>query len=232
MEIVVVIIMVLVSLSLMLKLTYLPLFGKLIICLITALFIGVEWTNASTQSKTQIAYWLQTPDLMLDIAVLITVDVAMQITFCILNAKSIAGDKLSKSECIIRVCTMWLPGILIYPTMFALLVEVIFSFPGIDFRTIGWALAAIVFLVMVLMPSIIKWIIPEKDLRLELIFMLNTIIALLGVIVTVNGRTAVTYDGAVEWLPLIAFVALLAGGLLLGIVLFNYTNNKKISKIK
>ncbi len=163
MEILVIIIMILVSLSLLLKLTYLPLYGKLIICLLSALFIGLNWENAATQSKTQIADWLQNPDLMLDVAVLLTIDVAMQIAFCIINAKRLAGEKLSKSDQVIRQVTLWIPGILIFPTLFALLVEVIFSFPGLDFSTIAWSLAAIVFLFIGSLPFLIKWIIPEND---------------------------------------------------------------------
>lgn len=232
MEIVVIIIMILVSLSLMLKLTYLPLYGQLIICLISALFIGMGWENASAQSKTQIADWLQNPELMLDIAVLLTIDVAMQTAFCILNAKRLAGERLSKRENVIYECTLWIPGILIFPTLFSLLVEVIFSFPGVDFRTIGWTMGTIVFIVMGILPSFIKWILPEMDLRLELIFMLNAIIALLGVIVTVNGQTAINHEETVEWRPLLGVIAILAMGLLAGILLFNYTNNKKLSKIK
>lgn len=232
MDTVILIIMVLTGCSLILKLTYLPIYGRVIICLVSGLYIVLTRDFASVQSKTQIAEWIQNPGLMLDIAVLLTIDVAMQITFCILQAKKISGDKLSRMELIVCQTTLWFPGILIFPTLLALLVEVIFSFPGIDFDTLAWTLGGTVFVIGVGLSFLIKDIIPEKDLRLELIFMVNSLIALLGVVATVNGRTAVTGTNEIEWDALWGAVSLSIAGAVAGFFLFKRNNNKKISHIK
>lgn len=233
MEIVIIIIMCLVSFSLMLKLTYLPTKGVFLIALLCALFTGFSWESAVEQSKTQIADWLQNPELMLDMAVLLTIDVLLQISFCIFNAEYIAGDKLSKTAKILRRVTLWIPGILIFPTLYALLVEVIFSCPGVDFATIAWTLAVVVLTIGMVLPLGIKLIIPERDLRLELMFMVNALIALLGVVATVNGRTAVTGTNSIDLQALVGVIGLLLIGALIGLIIFKFKKAKiaKIAKI-
>jgi hypothetical protein len=34
----------------------------------------------------------------------------------------------------------------------------------------------------------VRWLVPEKELRLEVFFLSNALIAILGIIATVNGR--------------------------------------------
>ena len=82
MEIVVTVIMLLVMLGFILKLTWHGLIGRSVLALVCALFIGLVWEYAAGQSKTQIAAWLQEPELMLDTSVLLTVDVFFQPCGC------------------------------------------------------------------------------------------------------------------------------------------------------
>ena len=52
-------------------------------------------------------------------------------------------------------------------------------------------------------------LIPEKEIRLELLFMINLLIAALGIVATVNGRTAATGTNHVEWTALAGVFAIL-----------------------
>lgn len=221
-----------VSFSFLLKLTWQSLIGRGILCGVMALFLGMVWEYAVNQSKTQIADWLENPELMLDISVILTIDVFFQATFCILSARKLFGDKMSRVEEIIRQITLWFPGLLIFPTLFAMLVEMIFSFTGVDFAFIAWTTAGGVFLLFPLLSYLLQWILPEKDLRLELMFMINALVAILGVIATVNGRTAVKGTNSVEWDSLAGILVILAGGAFAGTIIYNYRNRKLISKIK
>lgn len=232
MELVLIVIMLLVCFSLVLKLTYLPLLGRLAVCLACALFIVSVRAVAARQSGAQIADWIQNPGLMLDVAVLLTLDVVLQSAFCILSAKTVAGEKMSKAGAFLRQFTLWVPGILILPALFALLLEVLFSFPGENLAVLAWTLASLVFLAGLGLPFLIAKFIPEADLRLELIFMVNAMIALLGVVATVNGRTAVAGVDNVEWRPLLGVVLLLALGAAFGYFYFRYNNHKKLSHRK
>ena len=71
-----------------------------------------------------------------------------------------------------------------------MLVAIIFSMPGADFDTIGWISGAAVMTATPVLAYGLKFILPETDLRLELIFLINLLIATLGIVATVNGRTA------------------------------------------
>lgn len=77
-----------------------PWAGRFASCIVAAVFILATYGAASTQSKTQIADWLSQPELMLDTSVWLTIDVAFQICFCILAAKSI-NSKLHRQQRIV-----------------------------------------------------------------------------------------------------------------------------------
>lgn len=220
------IIMLLVSFSSLLKLTFLPVPGRLAVCLLLALFISFSWETATVQSKTEIDGWIHNPGFMLDVAVLLTVDVFLQMSFCILSAKRISGEPMSRTLGILRTITLWIPGLLIFPVLLALLTEVIFSFPGTDFRTIAAALGACMFTAGATLPHLLSTAVPEQDLRLELIFMVNALIALLGVIATVNGRTAVSGVSQTDWAALAGVLTLLAAGAAAGFLLYKRKQNR------
>ena len=90
------------------------------------------------------------------------------------------------------------PGLLIFPVLFSLEVSTIFFLPGVDFALVAWGLAAIVAVAFVALGFGLEFLLPERELRLELLFLLNILIAILGVIATVNGRTACGRCGAVS----------------------------------
>ena len=91
METVVMTIMALVIFSFVLKMSGQGWIARFITCAVTVLFIVLACETAASQSKTQIADWLSQPELMLDMSVWLTIDVAFQTGYCILAAKSLAG---------------------------------------------------------------------------------------------------------------------------------------------
>lgn len=62
--------------------------------------------------------------------------------------------------------------------------------------------------------------------------MVNALIALLGVIATVNGRTAVAGTDNIEWEVLLGVMALLVVGAVAGFLIFRHINHKKLLHIK
>lgn len=222
--------MLLVSFSFLLKLTTLRRYGRIAVGAAAALFLFATYDAATGQSKTQISDWLGQPDLMLDISILLTVDIAFQLCFCILAAKALTSPLRRTEQWALAVCR-YFPGILVFPVLFAALTELVFSLPGTDFSLIGQASAVIVLVLAPLLASGLKWLLPEEDFRIELIFMLNLIIAGLGIVATVNGRTAATGSNNVEWTALAAVIALLAAGASAGIFCHKFSTAKKITKI-
>ena len=187
METIVILIMLLVGLSFLLKLTFMKPAAAVAEAVILAAAAVMMTDVAAMQSKTQIAGWLRSPELMLDVAVILTIDVAVQIAFCF------AADSKSRrlSERILRPALLYFPGLLIFPTMFYLLTAMLFSFTGADFSTIGYGLGAVIAVASPTLALGLKALLPDRFSRLELIFYLNCIVAMLGVVATVNGRPQV-----------------------------------------
>lgn len=221
METVVTIILLLVGFSFILKLTFHRMAGVAATAVVAALFVGASWETAILQSRSQIEDWLSQPDLMLDTSVLLTVDVAMQLAFCILTAKKESGGKLSRVECWLRTALLWFPGVLVFPALFVMLVALIFSMPGSDFVTVAWTTAAGVGVLCPLAAWGLRSVMDETETRLELMFLLNALIAILGVVATVNGRTAVAGVNAVDWSALAGVFAILAVGIVAGMYLYH-----------
>ena len=219
METVVIVLMILVSFNFMLKLTYNKWWWVALMAAICFLFTGLLWPVAIEQSKTQIAAWLTNPTLMLDTSVVLTIEVGIQMAFCMLAAHIRSTGPIKRRTLWTYKVLRAFPGVLIFPVLFSILVELIFAFPGKSFPLIGWSTAAGVLVVIPLGTFLIKWSLPEKDLCLELLFLSNALVAILGVIATVNGRTAVRGVSEVEWGALAGIVGIVVIGALLGLAL-------------
>jgi hypothetical protein len=79
---------------------------------------------------------------------------------------------------------------MLFPVLFYLQTQLIFAMPGIGFRTLSYIFAAAVAFALPLLVSLLKFILTDKELRLETYFITNLFICLLGLIATVNGNIA------------------------------------------
>jgi len=231
METVVIIIMILVGFGFVLKLTFVGMKGRCFIAILAAAFIIGSVDLAITQSKTQISDWLSQPELMLDIAVLIAIDVAFQLIFCILAAIRYS-ERLSFYNICLYNAGRYIPGILIFPVLFIFLTEIIFSAYGVSFSIVGWGMAALVLFFVPFLSYVLNKYIPEQDIRLELLFMLNLLIAALGIIGTVNGRASAERSNTVSWYALLAFLGLTAVSVSLGFIFNKHHISKQITKLQ
>ena len=220
METVVLVMMILVCFNYVLKQTYRKIYSVLLSAAVCALFVGLMWPYAIEQSKSQISDWLADSSLMLDIAVILTLEVAIQMSFCILSAHIQTSGKVKPITIWVYRILRWFPGVLIFPVLFSLLVSAIFALPGVSFSLVAWLLAAIVFIAITFGCWVLKWLLPEKEIRLELLFLANALIAILGVIATVNGQTAVAGISEVDWSALGGIVVLLIFGLVAGVIAY------------
>lgn len=119
---------------------------------------------------------------------------------------------------------------LVFPVLFSALVAAIFALPGVSFPLVAWGLAAIVLAAIPLGRMLLKRLLPEKEIRLEVLFLSNALLAVLGIIATVNGRTAVAGTSQVDWGALGGVAAVVAAGLACGAALFRMKTNRKNSK--
>jgi len=208
METVILVLMLVVIFMTWLKLTFLKVWQMVVVATLCSLSIGLSWSQAIQQSRNEISEWLANQTLMLDTSVLLTFEVLWQMTFCMYSAKLLYGENASRRTIWIYRTLRFFPGILIFPVLFYLQIQVMYLVSGMNFAMVSWSLAFIVFITTIGGSFLLRWFLPQKSLRLEVLFLSSSLVLILGVITTVNGTT--TFKGAepVEWKALLAFITL------------------------
>ena len=168
METVAVILFILVCFSFVLKQTFVHALQIGITAVAAMVFMGLAWRGAILQSSTEIAGWLADTDLVRDISVLLNIDVLMATAFCLLSADVEVAGRIGRKARLLFAFLRFFPGIMIIPMMFGILVETIFAFPGEDFSLIAWTLGAVFCIAIPLLTYVVKRLLPETFLRLEL----------------------------------------------------------------
>lgn len=222
METVIILMMILVSVGFVLKLTFMRLWQIVAESVVVALTTVYTIDIATLQSKTQIEGWLHTPELMPDVAVILTIDVALQIAFCV----SQVADISSLRGKIFRNILLFIPGLIVFPMVFYLLVYLMFYFTGTDFHTVGYGLAVSLFILIPFLSIGLKYMLPDKSGRLELIFYLNCILGMLGIVATVNGQTATIGMNEIDFPALLTIIGIIAIGTVIGLLLYKRKINK------
>ena len=184
MEYIILILIIFIVINTILKLSYWKWWQRIIFGLACGVFILWVYPYATTQSKTQLSDYLNNTQIMQDMAVLITLESVIYITFCFSAMRQLYGRHIKRWV----KPLYWYPGILIFPALFYVLTQMIFSFPGVDFSLIAYLLAGGVFVLFPLLSAGIKWLLPEKELRLEVQFLVCLFVTIIGLISTENGH--------------------------------------------
>lgn len=151
------------------------------------IFVLAVVPYAAGQSKTELAAWLQNPVVMQNVAVLITMESVIIFAFAFMQLRRVLGTRVKKK---IQLPLKFYPGLLLFPVLFYLLAQLFFALPGTDFDTVAYVLAGSIFTLLPLLSWGLSKLIPEKDLRLEIQFIVNLFVCIIGLITTVNGETA------------------------------------------
>ena len=220
MDTIVLILILLTAFNFLLKQTFWKPIAVGVTAAIAAVFVILVWPYAIEQSKTQIADWLSDNQLMLDTSVVLTLEIVLQMAFCLL-AVHVANFSPVKRRMTWAYCVLyWFPGVLIFPVLFFGLTQAIFSFPGVSFKLIAWLFGLFIFVVIPVGRWLVRWLLPEEELRLELFFLTNALVAILGIIATVNGRTAVDGVSDVDWSALTGCIILFLVGAIVGWIVY------------
>ena len=184
--------------------------------LVLVMMILVCFSFVLEQSKTQIAAWIADQKLMLDMAVLLSVDVALTMLFCVHHVDLKTSEHVSRRKWMFFIFLKYFPGMLIFPVLFSVLVMTIFMLPGVSFQVVAWVLAILLLFLIPVLTYGLRWLLPERPIRLELLFLIEVLLGLMGIIGTVNGRTAVAGFNSFDALSLLGVIAIVIVGMALG----------------
>lgn len=171
MELIIHILMLFIVINCSFKLSFWKLWQTVIYSLIAGLFVAGTWQYAILQSKTQIADYLQNTEALQNMAIIITLESALCFGYCVAFLRGLYGKKNLWWAELLR----WYPSLLLFPVLFYYLTEAIFRLPGVDFSVTAWSLAGIVVIAIPLLSRLMKYLVPEDDLRLEVHFLVSFI---------------------------------------------------------
>lgn len=218
MELIIQILMLFILINCVLKLSFWKPWQAAIFGLICAAFILWTCQFAILQSKTQLADYLNNTKVLQDSAVLITVESAICFAFCFAALRNMFGQKSKKW----LQPLYWYPSLLVFPVLFYLLTQLIFALPGTDFSVISYILAASVLVLMPILAYIFRYLFPEKEMRLDVYFLVSLFVCIIGLITTVNGN--VTYAATEQ--PLNFKALALSAGLFIVAFFIGFAWNK------
>lgn len=195
--------------SCILKLSFWKVWQALIFALVCVVFIIWISKFAILQSKTQLIELFENVKVMQNIAVLITIESAIGFAFCF---TLLCGVFKEKNRVWVQLL-YWYPGLLIFPALFYSLTQIIYIMPGINFNKISYGLAGGILVGLPALSYFISLICPNKELKLELYFLVTLFVCIAGLVSTVNGN--VIYAAVDEPLN--------TGALLLSALFFAFT---------
>ncbi|MDR2475491.1 MAG: hypothetical protein LBD45_06505 [Bacteroidales bacterium] len=209
----------------LLKLSFWQWWQSALFGLLCAAFVAGTTQWAIVQSKTQLADLLNNVGVMQDVAVFITAESALCFAFCFAELRELFGaKKRNRWNSLLR----WYPGLLLFPVLFYLQTQLIFAMPGNNFTWLSYVFAGVVLVMLPLLSFLLKHACPEKEVRLEIYFLVGLFVCIIGLITTVNGNT--TYSAAKE--PLNIKAVLLSLGLFTLFFVAGILLNKIKYKIK
>lgn len=189
MEIVIQTLILLVFINCIIKLSFWRIPFIIVFTGLIAIFILVTTQFAITESKVKLLGYLNDKQLMRNVALLVTVEAILSLSFCFISLQS------ASSNCkiqIIRVLKGFI-SLLIFPGLYYTLVMLVFLFPGCEFWQISLFLSLIVISLILLLSIGIKYLVIEKELKLEIHFIVSLFIVCLGLLMTADGVITTSY---------------------------------------
>ncbi len=198
MEILITLIALLLILSFLIKGSFLPRWGVVAVSLLLAVAVRLVIPWLAGQPAATVNGWISAPDRMLDGAVCVVLEVVLMMTFCFawparssvsltpllwFSSRSLKNARGSENHPLLR-SLLYYPGVLAFPAVCWAWSQLLFSRPGIDFTRFAW-LAAFCTLFVALGGSwVVRRFLPEEDVRLEGLFLVNLFLLLLTVAAT------------------------------------------------
>ncbi|MBR1792774.1 MAG: hypothetical protein IJ764_03955 [Bacteroidales bacterium] len=204
-------------LSCVFKLSMMKWWQQLLYSLLLAAFAWWSVRYAVMQSKTQLADYLQNTATLQNMAILVTIESAVGLTYALSWLGE--GKQVGSHRRVIRRLLWGYPSLLMFPVVFYLLTQVVFTATGVSFQTTALLFAAAIAILLPLMSFGTIKLLPDDASRVELYLLLVTFVCILGLISTQNGRIIYAVrESPINWgslsLTLLFFVAFAALGYL------------------
>jgi len=194
---------------------------------VLAAFIWWSERYAVLQSKTQLADLLQNAEALQNMAVIVTIESAVNFGFCFWyfsEQRVVSSEKYPlRSHYSLHTThsslIKYYPSLLIFPVMFYVLTQTMFMAVGVDFSVSSIAVAALTFVLLPLLAEGMKWFIADADGRVEIHVLLSCLVCVLGLATTVTSKIIYRANEApIDWqmvsLAIVIFIIFFVAGFL------------------
>lgn len=207
MEIIIYALMLFVALNCVFKLSMWAWWQRLIYSALLGGFTFWSQRYAILQSKTQIADYLQNTEALQTMAILATIETVCCFAYIYTELEKKHNTPNSTLITSLYALTKWYASLLMFPVMFYVLTQLIFTAVGVDFTITAAALAVAVVVGLPLLAEGARWLLPEAEGRIELQVLLSAFVCILGLISTETGK--MIYKGQenpIDW-RMVSFAA-------------------------
>lgn len=172
-------------LSFLLKTGFYPRWGIWLSALVYTVFLICIGPWATEQSPTEINSLLASAPHILPLSVYVTLEASIMIAFCF-NCFADTSKQRTLFQRTVTYILNFYPGLLMAGILTYLLIQLFFAFPGVSFGLITGISSVAVFILISGLSLLLKNIVGERKLRLEILFITNLFIVLLSVVSTGN----------------------------------------------
>ncbi len=184
MELIIYALIVFIILGCSLKLSLWPWRGRMAFGTVVAAFVEYAGEAAMSQSKTQIADYLQNTAALQEMAVIVTIESAVCFAFVICWLRGIYETPTKRPSGVVRRISVALlrfyPSLLIFPVAFYLLTQAMFTSVGTDFAVTIHAMAAAMFIGLPLTSWTMSVLLPSDESRVEMLLFVACFVCVLG----------------------------------------------------
>ena len=163
MQLIISVLILFILINCVLKLSFWRIWQAALFGAVCGAFVIATYPYAILQSKTQLADYLQNTTALQNMAVIITLESVVCFAYCIAVLRGWFGQQERWWVKPLK----WYPSLLVFPVLFYLQTELVFSFPGTSFSAISYAFAAAVVVLFPLLCHLFRLLLPEKEMRLE-----------------------------------------------------------------
>jgi hypothetical protein len=154
---------------------------KLVFALLCSAFVWLTYSIAIETNKINLENMLFQQDRMMDMTLFFVVDLLLSIGFCWVVFARWNNQKIKKSAMILA----YIPSLLVFPVIFYLQINLSFLFVGISFLLQTAIYSVFIFVLIFGGAWLIGKLLPETELRLELIIILSVLLFALIICCTI-----------------------------------------------
>lgn len=228
MEILIGLLIALVLLNGALKISLWKSWQQILFCLLLGVLLFASMQYAVTLSKTALHALLLDAAILQDMAVVVTVDAALCLSFCLSWLND--GIVCQKKPAFMGWMLWAYPHLLLLPALFYALAMTVFALPGVDFLAMGAGFALTAAVALLVLVRAMMWLLPQVEGRVELHLLLSAVIAVVGLLATQTRQLVYGIkETPVQWSAMVFTLSVFALLFLIGFFTHRLKNkfNKK-----